>query len=280
MPLLATSPKHACLSTPYIDFDRSSSPIPTLSTAMATPFPAAGPAKRLVGRPQKPLQMNPAVLATPLLQGLPQSPVLVKTTSDRVVTKGNWSVEELSTFYKFCLGQDADSIFQKITMSSKKCWKTSVGKVGVSRDARQLKSQWDVSLAIYKKLVPLLRFTGGGADANAEPDWDEKDAVDNFLKSRAVGGHDVEGLSAKKVKQWLTSGWFDLFNNRYSENPKAVREIPCSSADTLSDVEAGFHADDKPDNRNDSDDDIVEPEKPIFLRRRPRNRRHPWAPPS
>jgi hypothetical protein len=32
-------------------------------------------------------------------------------------------VDELSTFYEFCLGQDADSIFQKITMSANKCWK-------------------------------------------------------------------------------------------------------------------------------------------------------------
>lgn len=89
-----------------------------------------------------------------------------------------------------------------------------VGKVGVLRDSRQLKTQWDASLGIYKKLVPLIKFTGGGADADEEPDWEDKDAVDNFLKSRAAGGHDIEGLSAKKVRQWLTCNWFNLFHSR------------------------------------------------------------------
>lgn len=42
----------------------------------------------------------------------------------------------------------------------------------------------------------------------------------------------------------------------YGENPKAVREIPRSSADTLSDVEGGLPADNN--NENDSDVDIVE----------------------
>ncbi|KAJ7872107.1 hypothetical protein B0H13DRAFT_2553919 [Mycena leptocephala] len=161
--------------------------------------------------------MSPAAQTTPSLQGPPRSPVLIETKPDIVINKG------------------CDATFQKITMSSNKCWKGFVGKVGVLRDSRQLKTQWDVSLGIYKKLVPLIKFTGGGADVDEEPDWEDKDAVDNFLKSRAAGGHDIEGLSAKK--------------------------IPCSSADTLSDIEGGLHNDDN-DDGNDTDDDIVEVEKP------------------
>lgn len=52
-----------------------------------------------------------------------------------------------------------------------------------------------------------------------------------------------------------------LLDTSYGENPKAVREIPRSSADTLSDLEGGLHDDDN-DNGNDMDDDIVEVEKP------------------
>jgi hypothetical protein len=48
---------------------------------------------------------------------------LVETTPDIIVNKGNWAVDELLMFYEYCLGQDADAIFLKITMSSNKCWK-------------------------------------------------------------------------------------------------------------------------------------------------------------
>ena len=53
-----------------------------------------------------------------------------------------------------------------------------------------------------------------------------------------------------------------LPDTSYGENPKAVREIPRSSADALSDVEGGLHADNNTDNGSDSDDDIVAVEKP------------------
>jgi hypothetical protein len=35
-----------------------------------------------------------------------------------------------------------------------------------------------------------------------------------FLKSRKTGGHDIERLSAKKVKQWQMNGWFGLWNGQ------------------------------------------------------------------
>jgi hypothetical protein len=87
-------------------------------------------------------------------------------------------------------------------------------KVGVARSATQMKNQWETSLSIYKKLVPLLKFTGGGADADEEPDWEDKEAIEMFLKSHKTGGHNIEGLSAKKVKQWQTNSWFGLWNGR------------------------------------------------------------------
>ncbi|KAJ7876451.1 hypothetical protein B0H14DRAFT_2568167 [Mycena olivaceomarginata] len=135
-------------------------------------------------------------------------------------------VDELSMFYEFCLGQDVDRIFQKITMSANKCWKQIKSKVSVTCSTTQMKNQWEMSLSIYKKFVPSHKFTGGGADADEEPDWEEKEAIEIFLKSRKTGGHDIEGLLAKKVKQWQMNSWFGLWNGHYGEDPKAVWEVP------------------------------------------------------
>ncbi|KAJ7692742.1 hypothetical protein B0H17DRAFT_1282795 [Mycena rosella] len=199
-PLLRNSPKRAHLSTGYDDINWTPPPVPMLSTAQAPPSLGKNRVPKLA-------LLAPATLTAPFLQNAPRSPVLIQTKAELVVNKGNWSVEELSTFYEYTLGQDADAIFQKITMSSNKCWKQFAGQVGIARDAKQMKTQWDTSLAIYKKLVPLLKFTV-------------------------------------------------LTDTSYGENPKAVREIPRSSADTLSDVEGGLPAD--YNNENDSDVDIVE----------------------
>ncbi|KAJ7023016.1 hypothetical protein C8F04DRAFT_1271826 [Mycena alexandri] len=255
--LLGTSPKRAHLSMSHADVNWASGLVPTLSTANAVPSTPAGFIAQPVGRSRNTPPMTPAVLTTASLQGVRRSPVLVEAKVDLTINKGPWDVDELSSFYEFCLGSDADSHFRKITMSSNKCWKEFMGDVGLARDSKQMKSQWDTSLAIYKKLVPLLKFTGGGADADVEPDWDDKDAIETFLKSRANRGHDVAGLSAKKVKQWQSFGWYKLFHSRYGDNPKAVRDVPRSSADTLSDLEGGL-PDDLGDDNNENDSDIEE----------------------
>ncbi|KAJ7045152.1 hypothetical protein C8F04DRAFT_1067882 [Mycena alexandri] len=202
-PLLGTSPKRAHL---YVDDDNTNwapDPVPTLSTAKSPPSTPAEPIKRLVGRALNPPSMAPAAQTTASLQRAPQSSAVVKTQGDFLSNKGKWAAEEKSTFFEFALGQDSDDIFKKITLSANKCWTGFVGHAGVARDATQMKDQWTRSLAIYKKLVPLLKFTGGGADADEEPKWDDNAAVENFLKSRAASGHEIEGLSAKIVSQWL-----------------------------------------------------------------------------
>jgi hypothetical protein len=89
-----------------------------------------------------------------------------------------------------------------------------VGKVGITRDAKQMKNQWDTSLAIYKKLVPLLKIMGGGANDDEHPDWDDKTSVTGFLQQHAGSGYDVDGLAVAKVKMWLMNGWYDLFHSR------------------------------------------------------------------
>ncbi|KAJ7787610.1 hypothetical protein B0H14DRAFT_2629180 [Mycena olivaceomarginata] len=128
--------------------------------------------------------------------------------------------------------------------------------VTVTCSTTQMKNQWETSLSIYKKFVPSLKFTGGGADADEEPDLEEKEAIEMFLKSRKTGGHDIEGLSVKKVKQWQMNSWFGLWSGHYGENPKAVWEVPRLSVNTLSDIKGGSHADD--DNDNDSEIETIE----------------------
>ncbi|KAJ7729349.1 hypothetical protein B0H16DRAFT_1583025 [Mycena metata] len=253
-PLLGTSPKRPHL---YVDNDNNDNTywafdaVPTLSTAKSPPSTPAEPVKRLVGRPLNPALMAPAALTPGLLQGAPQSSVVVKTQGDLLPNKGKWAPEEKSSFFEYLLGQDSDDAFKKITLSSNKCWATFVGHAGVARDATQMNHQWARSLAFYKKLVPLLKFTGGGADADEEPDWGIESEIENFLKSRKSKGHDIDGLSAKAVGLWLKLGWYALFHARYADNPKAVRDVPRSSADSLSDV-------DEDETKNDSDVELID----------------------
>ncbi|KAF8218361.1 hypothetical protein K438DRAFT_1953180 [Mycena galopus ATCC 62051] len=253
-PLSGTSPKRTVFDNS--SFNWSSSAVPTLSTMLCPPDASsalAAPVKKRPGRPQwKPVpppctqSLVPAP-AAPVSQPLPEAPGVTEVKQD--VTKGNWSVEELSPFYEFCLGQDADAIFEKITLSSNKCWATFVGKVGIARSAKQMKNQWDTSLAIYKKLVPLLKITGGGADDDEHHHWDDKNWITGFLAQRAATGHDVDSLTAAKVKVWLTKGC-------YNDNPKADCEVLRSSAEALSDLK-DLHADDD-DNVDTSDDDVMQ----------------------
>jgi hypothetical protein len=92
---------------------------------MALPFTTAKPVYKPVKLPRTPvpISMIPGKLTITSLNGLPRTPLLVETKVDIGTNKGTWDVDELSMFYEFCLGQDTDNIFQKITMLANKCWK-------------------------------------------------------------------------------------------------------------------------------------------------------------
>ncbi|KAJ7321569.1 hypothetical protein DFH08DRAFT_818428 [Mycena albidolilacea] len=265
--LLGNSLKRAHFDNSYVNW--SSPPVPTLSTTTRPPGVSSAPAAPVKRGPSCPCKSSvatqiqiPAPVA-PAFQPLPEAPGETKIKQDLVPTKGWWAVNELSAFYEFCLGQDADAVFKKITLSSNKCWEPVhfLGKVGITRDARQMKNHWETSLAMYNKLVPLLKITGGGADNDQHPDWEDKTSVAEFRQQRAGSGHDVDGLAAAKVKMWLTNRWYDLFHSRYNENPKANREVSRSSAEGLSDIEEDLHANNN-NNTDVSDDDVIVVEKP------------------
>ncbi|KAJ7321274.1 hypothetical protein DFH08DRAFT_818641 [Mycena albidolilacea] len=180
------------------------------------------------------------VPVAPAFQPQPEAPGDTKIKQNVILTKGYWTVDELSAFYEFCLGQDADAVFKTITLSSNKCW----ALVGITRDAKQMKNRWDTSLAIYKKLVPLLKITGGGADDDKHPGTRPRlpDSSSSVLAADMM-------LTAW---QWL---------NRYNENPKADHEVPCLSAEGLSDIEDELQANDG-DNMDASDNNIIVVENP------------------
>ncbi|KAJ7033062.1 hypothetical protein C8F04DRAFT_1184533 [Mycena alexandri] len=241
-PLLGTSLKRAHL---YVDDDNTNwapDPVPTLSTAKSPPSMPAEPIKRLVGCALNPPLTAPAAQTTASLRRALQSSVVVKTQGDFLSNKGKWAADEKSSFFEFCLGQDSNEVFKKITLSANKCW---TGGIPESHGMRR-------------------RGRTSGRDADEEPKWDDNAAVEEFLNSRATSGHEVEGLSAKIVSQWLTLGWYNLFHTRclqetslldtsYADNPKAVRDVPRSSADTLSDLD-----------ENDNDSDVEEIDKPTI----------------
>ncbi|KAJ7847723.1 hypothetical protein B0H14DRAFT_2769402 [Mycena olivaceomarginata] len=258
------SPKCVHFDNSYINWTPPA--VPTLSTTTAPPDVSSAPVapvKRGPGHPRKSLvpvlsmQIQRHAPVAPAFQPQPEAPGEIKIKQDVALTKGYWTVDELSAFYEFCLGQDADVVFKKITLLSNKCW----ALVGITRDAKQMKNQWDTSLAIYKKLVPLLKITGGGADDDEHPDWDDKTLVTGFLQQCAGSGHDVDGLAVAKVKMWLMNRWYDLFHSCYNENPKADHKVPHSSAEGLSGIEDELQANDG-DNMDASDDNIIVLENP------------------
>ncbi|KAJ7786995.1 hypothetical protein B0H14DRAFT_2629885 [Mycena olivaceomarginata] len=159
----------------------------------------AAPVKRGPGRPRKslvPMQIQIPMPVTPAFQPLPEAPRETEIKQD-VLTKGWWTVDKLSAFYEFCLGQDADAVFTKITLSSNKCW-----------------APMRVTL-IFVMLITRLAVCGqGGADDDKHPDWEEKTLVTGFLQQHAGSRHDVDGLAAAKVKMWLMNGWYDLFHSQ------------------------------------------------------------------
>ncbi|KAF8180749.1 hypothetical protein K438DRAFT_2021305 [Mycena galopus ATCC 62051] len=214
---------------------------PTSVPVPAGPTPpslAPQPPKRR-GRPPKTQPILPSAVTT-----LFPMPVVEVKPAAPLVNKGNWEDEELTAFYEHCLGSDSDSNFEKITKSSNKCWAKFVGKVGIARDQKHMKGQWETSSALYK----------------LHPDWDSPKDVDGFIASRAARGIEVDGLTAKKVRKWIKLGWYKLWHDRFGENPRADREVARSSVGDLSDIESDLH---NTDDENDLDDiEVIEKPRP------------------
>ncbi|KAF8160254.1 hypothetical protein K438DRAFT_1985865 [Mycena galopus ATCC 62051] len=240
-----SSPKHIHSET--VDHGYAA---PTSVPVPAGPTPpslAPQPPKRQ-GRPPKAQPILPSAVST-----LVPMPVVEVKPAAPLVNKGNWEDEELTAFYEHWLGSDSDSNFEKITKSSNKCWAKFVGKVGIARDQKQMKGQWETSSALYKKLVALLKITGGGADGDEHPDWDSPKDVDGFIARRAARGIEVDGLTAKKVRKWIKLGCL-------GENPRADREVARSSVGDLCDIESDLH---NTDDENDPDNiEVVEKPRP------------------
>ncbi|KAJ7811304.1 hypothetical protein B0H14DRAFT_3479847 [Mycena olivaceomarginata] len=227
----------------YDDINWDSPPLLTLTTVMAPPFTPAKMVHKPVKLPWTPVTilMTPGRLTTTSLNGLPQA---VETKTEIGMNMGAWDLDELSMFYEFCLGQDADSIFQKITMSANKWWKQIESKVGITRSMTQMKNQWEMSLSIYKKLVPLLKFTGGGADVDKEPDWEDKEAIKMFLKSPKTGSTALKDCRRGKHAFDIEGGSCMDDDNDNNSDIKPIEQPAATPAPaTTAKVETGLASD-------------------------------------
>ncbi|KAJ8090468.1 hypothetical protein PM082_019066 [Marasmius tenuissimus] len=110
----------------------------------------------------------------------------------------------------------------------------------------QLKYQWERLLSTFKNLWEFRNFTGRGADAD-EYDWDDEVAVDQHIANSKRKKCSVDGLSAAQCKLWNDKGWYEIFFERFKDNPKVVRLQERGSGVALSDPEDA--------NVTDGDDD-------------------------
>ncbi|KAJ7198334.1 hypothetical protein GGX14DRAFT_402038 [Mycena pura] len=176
---------------------------------------------------------------------------------ERVVTeKKQFSHEEATNLFVFLLDADADTVFDKLTMSSNKCWSEFDPKeIGINATADQMKSFFDRHMADFKKMDELENFTGNGADPD-EVDWDSEESISAFIASRQNAGKDTDGINAAKYKLWKKLGWYKLFYDRFHTNPKVHRPVPRSSI-YLSDTENTLEViDDDDENDDNSDADV------------------------
>ncbi|KAF7317515.1 hypothetical protein MKEN_00838000 [Mycena kentingensis (nom. inval.)] len=208
------------------------------------PSPAVEKAGKPRGRPKgsKNKKAKDAAAVQPAPQQPPPPPPPAAPADDSddddSTTSRLWKDEEVSTLLEFSLGKNSDDFWEKLQVSSNKCWKKPVAmNILPGRDAAQMKSKFDRSFALYKKLAVLETFTGGGADAD-QVDFTEVDAVETFLADRKENGCKADDdVTVVKYMKWKRKGWFTLFHDRYASSPKVVRRKDRSSASAISDDE-------------------------------------------
>ncbi|KAE9399055.1 hypothetical protein BT96DRAFT_994331 [Gymnopus androsaceus JB14] len=246
-------PQHPMLNNVYIDIaSRTHSHcVPTTKPAIIVqPAPSNPPASEVPpapktksrGRPKGSKNKVKPEVKPEGSQIVACQPVSTETTQTR-----DWTIEETSALFEHMLGEDADARFEKLQVASNTIWRSVVeADILPGRSAAQIQSKWETALSTFKKLYAFRNFTGRGADAD-DYDWDSEDAVTAHLANSHNKGCDIEGLSAKVCQMWVKNQWYDLFVNRFHDNPKIAREVVRSSADALSDFDPLVPADDSDD---------------------------------
>ncbi|KAJ7196751.1 hypothetical protein GGX14DRAFT_574565 [Mycena pura] len=215
----------------------------------------------------KPLSKGPKPRGRP--RGSTKAPAAPTSAASApvAVKRKAWSNSEIDNLLEGMLGTDQDKRFKKLTLAANRVWKT-VAADGLcpGRDAGQMQHKFTTMLGIFKSLHAFRNFTGGGADAD-DYDWDNEEGVTTHLQNSQNLGCDVAHLNATVCKLWHDRGWYELFRNRYDNNPKVVRTTPRSSADAVSDAEVeDIKATNVVEIDDDDDSEIVSTTAPLYAK--------------
>ncbi|KAF9019500.1 hypothetical protein BDZ89DRAFT_1164645 [Hymenopellis radicata] len=166
------------------------------------------------------------------------------TSSQEKEKKGglgkHWAEWQISELLEAILGPDADQKFGLFLVNPQGVYADLVSdNVAKPKSIKQMTSKYEALFKIYKAMRAFRRFTGGGGDADENPElsFDDSENIDDWLKRAKAGGRDVGELNAATVMKWETKGWYQLFKTRYNKSQKVERVKPRSSASKLSDTE-------------------------------------------
>ncbi|KAI5899005.1 uncharacterized protein SCHCODRAFT_02559108 [Schizophyllum commune H4-8] len=161
-----------------------------------------------------------------------------------------YSVADKSALLEVVLGDNVngDKIFDKLQVASNKVWRMVLEALGGKLPSgpvteKQLSSLYNTLLTTFKQLYEFRNFTGRGADAD-DYDWDDEDGLALHLRNSKSKGCAIDNLNAANSRLFVRKGWYDLFVNRYKDNPKVIRPVARSSAAELSEVD-DFDEDDE-----------------------------------
>ncbi|KAI5832188.1 hypothetical protein K523DRAFT_414344 [Schizophyllum commune Tattone D] len=166
-----------------------------------------------------------------------------ETVSKPSPKQRKYSVADKSALLEVVLGDnsDADKIFEKLQVASNKVWRLVLEALGGKLPSgpvteKQLSGLYNSLLTTFKQLYEFRNFTGRGADAD-DYDWDDEDGLASHLRNSKSKGCAIDNLNAANSRLFVRKGWYDLFVNRYKDNPKVIRTVARSSAAELSEVD-------------------------------------------
>ncbi|KAJ7038657.1 hypothetical protein C8F04DRAFT_1231840 [Mycena alexandri] len=241
--------------------------IPPRSPRVSSPSPSpVKPAKRPRGRPRKSRDdaataakaatVKAKVAATKAKgnkskvktssekekENQPVTPIEVDDSSDSEVegaSKGQWKHPERSKVFTFILAFDdnGNKRFEQLKKNPSYVFKRAEELLfpGGKRSKKSIQNMWGRSLETFGWIRAFEGFTGNGG---GDPDSEDPTAVLAYrLKGARSASVAVGSLKPETITLWEDQGWLDLFNARYSKNPKVARAVVRNSAAAISDIE-------------------------------------------
>ncbi|KAK7684343.1 hypothetical protein QCA50_012667 [Cerrena zonata] len=133
--------------------------------------------------------------------------------------------------------------------------KLSVHLFDGQRNVQSIKGRFERSRTIFKGLLAFESFTGGGGDADEEG---EKSLEERIVYAKSKRS-DMGSVTSETYTQWQTTGWYNLFYNRFKNHPNILREFEYHSGSISPRKNSG----DKSNSETNSDSDTSdEPSQP------------------